>query len=181
MILSKNFSHALKESENISDPWIKTKILTEISQHCKDPKQQLATIKKAFTSALQCNDTNRTVNVSCWPLRELYNLGFKEDFDKESSRLLTLALTDNFSISRENALFSICMSTVKDRNKFLIALRHFIDTCNYRYFWRSDRDCYLLALTMKENNYDPSSVEMVLNCIKKPKIRKRAERSLMLV
>ncbi len=68
---------------------------------------------------------------------------------------------------------------MKDRNTFLIVLGHFLSACNYRYFWRFDRDCYRLALMMKKQNYESLIIEKVLNSIQKSKMRKKAERDLI--
>jgi hypothetical protein len=176
--LSQSWSLALKKAENIQDPWYKTQALCELGLHSKAPKQQLAIFDQAFAVACQCLDINRTVNVSCWPLDVLYKLGFKDEFHQQASRLLSLILQDNFSISRENGLFGLAMIAVQDPYAFPKILKHFLDACNHRHFWRGDRDCYRLALMMKQHSYKTDLINTVVDAIKNRRVRKKVKLDL---
>ena len=173
-----DISQALKLMEQMVDPWYKTQALSQVAVLSKNPKQQLKILEQAFESAQNCPDKNRIVTVSAWPLDALFKLGLTQEFYDQTIKLNSLIQRDAFSISRGSALARLCMTTVKAPKVFSVVIKNFLDTSNHRHFWRFDRDCYHLALAMKNQAYPDQQIQTVLDHIKKPRIKKKAERAL---
>lgn len=108
-----DWKNAAKVAEEIQDPWFRCQALAIASLFAPDRKHQLALTEKAFKAGTECAEANRVGTVSSWPVKALYELGFRDEGDKAASRILEIILSVPSPVRRADALNYLLGAVIK--------------------------------------------------------------------
>jgi hypothetical protein len=172
-----DFNGALRIAKEIPDPWYRCQSLSFVAAEARDRKTRLSLIGAAFDAALACQDPNRVATVSTWPLRVLVESSAEAEVHRHAERLLQLIRTEPHPVRRGDAQSHILSALYAGpRPDFLNAFRDFVDSCKQAHSWRLDEICRRFAPWL--NSIDPTLTPVLLDCIRKPKVRRLAERDV---
>jgi hypothetical protein len=164
---------ALKVARAIKHPWYRCQSLSSVAEHCETLSEKRKMVHEALRSARKCENPNRIVTVSCWPLRVLADNRLANDIRQQLDSLLEILSGEPNPVSRIDALKTL-IATLRDGPMDCLyrVLAQFEEGCRVCKGWKGDYNLRFVAPLV--DKVDPKRATELLDLIKQPRMRRRA-------
>ena len=116
-IAEKDLKEGLKAASNLDD-WYRCQALARIAQYSRDHNEQIKILHESFLAARSCESPNRIVTVGSWPVKALFNLGYREAGVTRAQELLSVIQTEKSPVKRGDAI-DFLLGAVIDGPRYL--------------------------------------------------------------